>query len=87
MTNREKLAENGYEDAVVFENPDYDRTIIGVTTENCVVYDYDTMLECLMTDYGMSIEMAMDFVDCSSIRACAYVENAPIILEVRVKDL
>lgn len=87
MTNREKLAENGYEDAVVFENPDYDSAIIGATTDNCVVYDYQKMLECLMTEYGMSKEESADFIDYNSVRACAYIENAPIILEVRIADL
>lgn len=34
MTRREMLAEQGYEDVVVFENPDYDSAIIGVTNTN-----------------------------------------------------
>lgn len=38
----------GYEDLVVFENPDFDDCIIGVTTdESHVVYSYYRMVEWL----------------------------------------
>ena len=87
MTNREKLEINGYEELVLFKGPDYDSAIIGVTTENCVVYDFDKMIECLVAEDGMSTEEAMDFICYDALRACAYVENAPIVLSVRIEDL
>ena len=36
------------EDAIVFDNMSYDSSIIGVTTDGRVVYDYDKMVEELM---------------------------------------
>lgn len=37
MKNRDLLLEMGYEDSIVFENPDYDEAIIGVTEDGRVV--------------------------------------------------
>ena len=33
------------EDAIVFDNMSYDGSIVGVTTDGRVVYDYDKMVE------------------------------------------
>ena len=35
---RQDLVDNGHEDVVVFENPDFDGCIIGVITDNQAVY-------------------------------------------------
>ena len=87
MTNREKLAENGYEESVVFENPDYDAAIVGVTVDGQVIYDFYKMIDCLKEEFGMSEEEAVDFIDNNTIRACAYIDDPPIILEKRIEDL
>lgn len=87
MTNREKLVENGYEESVVFENPDYDEAIIGVTTDEQVVYDLGKMINCLVEKDGITEIEALEFIEYNTIRACAYVDNPPIILETRIEDL
>lgn len=46
---RDLLNEMGLEDSVVFENPDYDSAIIGYSDEYRIVYDFDLMVEHLMT--------------------------------------
>ena len=38
--NRELLCDMGYDESVVFENPDFDSAIIGVDTDGHVVYDF-----------------------------------------------
>lgn len=35
--NREILAEAGYEETIVFENPDYDNAIVGITEDGRAV--------------------------------------------------
>lgn len=40
---REALADEGYEDTVVFENPSYDTAIIGVSYDGRAIYDYELM--------------------------------------------
>jgi len=70
----------GYEDLTVFENPDYDSAIIGVSHDSRVVYDYNKMCEFLMEKDGMSYEEAAEFIDYNTIRAIPYFPNGPIVL-------
>lgn len=81
MSNRELLVYLGYEDLIVFENPDYDAAIIGVSSNNQVIYDYDEMISCLMLEDDMTMEEAMDFIDYNTLRALPYAgEGAPIVM-------
>lgn len=81
MTNREILNDLDYENLVVFENPDYDEAIIGVSHDDRVIYDYDKMIEHLMNAEHMSIEDAADFISYDTMRALPYAgENAPIVM-------
>lgn len=63
MTNREKLAAAGYEDTVVFSNPDYDNALIGVSVDGRAVYDYYAMVQHLVTEDGMTESEAEEFID------------------------
>lgn len=79
--NRKKLIELGYEDAVIFSNPDYDSAIIGVSHDDRVIYDYDEMIASLMLEDDMTMEEAMDFIDYNTVRALPYTGNGgPIII-------
>ena len=81
MTNREVLEDLDYENLVVFENPDYDEAIIGVSHDDRVIYDYDKMLEHLVVKENMSIEDAADFISYNTIRALSYIgADAPIVM-------
>ena len=69
------------EDAIVFDNMSYDGSIVGVTTDDRVVYDYDKMVEELMEDEGWSYEDAAEWINYNTIRALPYAgEHAPIIM-------
>ena len=69
------------EDAILFDNMSYDGSIVGVTTDGRVVYDYDKMVEELMEDEQCSYEEAADWIDYNTIRALPYTgENGPIIM-------
>lgn len=81
MTNREILEDLDYENLIVFENPDYDEAIIGVSHDDRVIYDYDKMLEHLVTKENMSIEDAADFISYDTIRSLSYRgPEAPIVM-------
>ena len=86
MDPREILCETGHEDAVVFDGPDFDSAIIGVTTDGCVVYDYEKMVQKLQDDDGMTREEAIEFIDYNTIRALPYIKNPPIVM-YRLEDL
>ena len=69
------------EDAIVFDNMSYDGSIVGVTTDGRVVYDYDKMVEELMSEEGWSYEDAAEWIDYNTIRSIPYAgPNAPIIM-------
>ena len=75
------LREELPEDAIVFDNMSYDGSIIGVTTDDRVVYDYNKMIEELMQDEEWSYEDAVEWIDYNTIRALPYAgPNGPIIM-------
>lgn len=80
-TNRDILCTMGYEDAVVFENPDYDNAIVGVTIDSQVVYDYEEMIIHLVEEEGMNEADASDFIDYNTLRSLPYAgDGAPIVM-------
>ena len=82
MTNREKLVDIGYENSIVYQNPDFDNAIIGVDEiSNSVIYDYEMMVGELMEKDNMSELQAVEFIDYNTIRATPYMpQPRPIIL-------
>jgi hypothetical protein len=81
MTNRELLLDHGLDDAIIFENPDYDAAIIGVSHDDRVIYDYDKMVQCLMEEDGMTSLEAAEFIDYNTLRAIPYAgDGAPIVM-------
>lgn len=87
MVNRKKLEDAGFYQSIVFENPDYDDAIIGVSTQENVVYDFKKMVEHLQVSYDMSYEKAVDFIMSSTLRAAPYAgKRAPIIITM-ISDL
>lgn len=81
------LCDMGYEESIVFDSPDYDDAIVGVSDEGRVVYDYDEMVRILVERDGMDEIEAIDFIEYNSIRALPYVENAPIVVHMlRMED-
>ena len=75
------LLDEGYEDVKYLVNYSYDDALIGVTTDNRAVYDYDKMVEWLMRTEGISSLEAMDWIDYNTIRALPYMgEDAPIVM-------
>ena len=81
MKNKDSLMDQGFENFIIFENPDYDSAIIGITENNQVVYDYEKMIEHLMQEDDMDYEEAVDFISYNTIRSLPYAgEGAPIIM-------
>lgn len=77
----------GHEETLVFDNPDFDEAIIGVTHDGNAVYDYDKMVYCLMKEDKISEEEAVDFIDYNTIRSLPYAgEYAPVIVYLFDKE-
>ena len=79
--DRKELAELGYEESLVFSFPSYDDAIVGVTTDDRVVYDYKKMVRHLMKDMKCSYADAVDFLEYNTVRSLDYMgDGAPIIV-------
>ena len=80
-TVRDVLCDMGAEEAALFENPNFDAAIIGVTEDGRAVYDYDLMLQLLCMEDGMTEEDAADFLSYNTIRSIPYAgEHAPVVM-------
>ena len=68
-------------DAVIFINQAYDNSIIGTTFDGRVIYDFDKMVQELMTDEGWTEEEAIDWIEYNTIRALPYCgDKAPLVM-------
>ena len=78
MNIREILPEG----AIILDNSAFDNSIIGVTLDGRLIYDYDKMIEELIEDDGMSFDEAMEWIDYNTIRVLPYAgSGAPIIIQ------
>lgn len=77
---------------LLFENPSFDNSIIGIAENGTVVYSYELMVEELSNEYlenqneqvkdkNEAIEDAVEWIDYNTIRSLPYCgEGAPIII-------
>jgi len=81
MSAEERLLENGYEGIKFLTNYSYDDALIGVTSDDRAVYDYELMVEWLINTEGFTEEEARDWIDYNTLRALPFMgEGAPVIL-------
>ena len=79
--NIDLLNELLFEEAAIFENPDYDSAIIGVSHDDRVIYSFEKMVQHLVDKDGMTDEEAIEYIEYNTIRAIPYFgPKAPIVL-------
>ena len=73
------IEEQGYESVSYFH--DFPEAIIGITTDNSLVYSLQKMVDSL-TQEGMSDEDAIDYLCFNTLRTVPYMPEArPIIID------
>lgn len=78
---KQKLIDAGYGDALVFENPSFSDSFVGVTHDGRAVYNYDQMIVDLMYEEGWSEEEAIDWIEYNTIRSIGYWgPKAPVVI-------
>ncbi len=88
MNAREKLLNYGYDDVVYLTNYGYDDALIGVSTNNCAVYDFDLMVRSLVEKEGFELDDAIEFIEYNTVRSLPYMgRDAPIILYRLIDEL
>ena len=76
------------EDTIVFDNPNFDNSIIGVTTNGQAVYCYEKMVQELMHDDGISEQDAIDWIEYNTLRVIPYAgEIAPVVIFMLESDI
>ena len=65
----------------MFENPSYDKSIVGISSSGQLVYDYEKMVEEFMEDNNCDYDEAVDFIDYNTMRSLPYEgEYRPIVI-------
>lgn len=83
---REEIADIA-EDAVLFDNPSFDGSIVGVSINGEVIYELDTMILEMSLEEGISRDEAEDFIGYNTVRALPYLpEPRPVIIAYKVKE-
>ena len=81
MDAEERLLENGYEGIKYLTDYSYDTALIGVTTDDRAVYDYDKMVDWLVETEDFTPDEAVEWIDYNTIRALAYMgPDGPIVM-------
>lgn len=79
-----KYAEDQEIELKVFSNPSFNNSIIGISYDGRVIYDFDLMIEGLMEEENINFEDALEFIEYNTLRALPYMgDNAPIILDTK----
>jgi hypothetical protein len=90
MIEYEDALAEGYisEDALRFENPSFDNSIVAVDYDGRLIYDYDLMVEELMKQDDMSGEEAIDFISYNTLRSLDYMtdKKKPIVIMERIRN-
>lgn len=69
------------DETIVFDNPSFDNSIIGITTDGQAVYSYDLMVKELMEDENLSEQDAIDWIEYNTLRSIPYAGTmAPIVV-------
>lgn len=68
---------------LMFSNPDFPNSIIGISSDDRIIYDYDLMVKDLMKLEDLSEIDAIEFIEYNTIRSLSYYDKAPVILQVK----
>lgn len=80
-TRKKKLLDNSYEGIKYLTDFSYDDALIGVTTDDRAVYDYEKMVQWLMDTEDYAEEEAVEWIDYNTVRALPYMgADGPIII-------
>lgn len=75
-------------EAVLFDNPSFDNSIVGMTNTGSIIYDMDKMVAELSEESNMTPSESLEFIDYNTLRILDYINKyKPIILEISREDM
>ena len=69
------------EEVLILDNHAYDKSIIGITEDGRLIYDFEQMVQEFMEDEDCDETEAIEWLEYNTMRALPYMgERAPIII-------
>lgn len=88
MSINNVIRDNLPEHSLIFNNHAYDNSIIGVTINGNIIYDYDKMIRELMEDQNCSFDSAKEWIDRNTVLSLPYFPDPrPIIMYSLSKEI
>lgn len=75
----DEIREDYGDEIILFEEPSYSTALIGISTDNRAIYDYDLMVQFLMETDKCSEEDAKEYIDFNTINTLGF-EGFPVVL-------
>jgi len=76
------------EQPLIFDNHAYDNSIVGISNDGRIVYDYSSMVQEFMNDEDCSEEEAIEWIEYNTMRSLPYAgAMGPIIITSNVEDI
>ena len=73
---------------ILLTDHSYDKSIVGITTEGRIVYNYTSMINEYIEDEQCSWEEAQEWIDYNTMRAIPYFgPMRPIVLDLDRKEI
>lgn len=75
-----EIQEN-YGSTIILDNHAYDNSVVGITEDGILVYDFDKMVEEFMEDEGCDELDAIEWLEYNTLRALPYMgDRRPILI-------
>lgn len=69
------------EEVLILDNHTYDKSVVGITEDGRLIYDFNKMVEEFMEDEQCDETEAIEWLEYNTLRALPYMgERAPIII-------
>ena len=69
------------EEVLILDNHAYDKSVVGITEDGRLIYDFNKMVEEFMEDEDCDETEAIEWLEYNTLRALPYMgERAPIII-------
>ena len=73
------LLDNGHDGVILI--PDFAPAVIGISSNDTLVYSYDKMVRCLANLDSIPEDQAMEYIDYNTIRSLPYWgDRQPVIM-------
>jgi hypothetical protein len=70
----------------LYDNPTYEKAIVGLSYDDRVIYDFDLMIECAKEFFDIDDIEAIEYLEVNVLRGLSYYSDGPIILYTKGRE-